>query len=252
MPLMSTAPTPRARAYAQPGQNRLLELLTETDQQLVLTHAELTSFAYNDTLVRPRRPITQVIFPTSFVGCAVTTMLDGSSIETGTIGNEGLIGLSLLFGVQSAPTETMCQIPGEGLCLPSQLFQAIVNERSALRTVLLRYTQYVLVQSGQSIACNRLHTVRQRYARWVLMAHDRVGHNHFPLTREFLAMMLGVRVASVSAAASDLRAAGVVHYSRGTVTVTDRAGLEAAACECYRVTRDEYDRLFGVTDRSGT
>ena len=249
---MSTAPASRARAYAQPGQNHLLELLPAADQRQVLSRAELTSFAYNDTLVRPRRPITQVIFPTSFIGCAVTTMADGSSIEIGTIGNEGLIGLPVLFGLQSAPTETICQIPGEGLCLPSQVFQAMLIERPALRAVLLRYTQYFLVQSGQSIACNRLHTVRQRYARWVLMAHDRVDRDQFSLTQEFLAMMLGVRIASVSAAASDLRAAGVVHYSRGIITVTNRAGLEAAACECYRVTRDEYDLVLGVRDESGT
>lgn len=242
---MSSVPRSTARAFAQPGQNRILELLPATGRERLLAHAQQRSFGLSDTLVPPNRPLRHVLFPTTCVGSALTVMGDGSAVETGTIGNEGFIGLQVLFGVGSVPDETVCQIPGEALIIPADAFATALDASSALRHVLMRYTQYVLTLSSQSTACNRLHTVPQRYARWVLMTHDRVGRDDFSLTQEFLAMMLGVRRASVSVAASALRDAGVVDYNRGAVRVVDRPGLEGASCECYRATRDEYDRLLG-------
>jgi CRP-like cAMP-binding protein len=248
---ISATPSATARRFAAPGSNRLLELLPDADRQQLLARAERRTFVHRDVLVPAGRPIERVYFLTSAIGSALTIMADGSAIETGTVGNEGCIGLQVLFGVERVPGETICQVPGDGFVLRASVFRDLLGASPALVQLLLRYAQLFLIQSSQSTACNRLHTVEQRYARWVLMTHDRRGSDAFALTQEFLAMMLGVRRASVSVAASALRQAGLLDYHRGGVRIIDRAGLEAAACECYRVTRDEYERALGTSSDHG-
>ena len=162
----------------------------------------------------------------------------------GVVGREGMAGVPAFLGADRSPTEVFCQIPGECLRLPVAVFKEEVRQDGPFRAVIQRYTQALLNLVFQSTACNHHHTVDSRCARWLLMTHDRVGADEMPLTQEILAMMLGVRRASVTEAAGVLQRAGFIIYRRGRLTILDRAGLEAAACECYRVVRDEFDRLL--------
>jgi CRP-like cAMP-binding protein len=172
-------------------------------------------------------------------------VLDDLRTRWRTRGNEGLVGLAALLGAEGSESQTLAEIPGTALRLPAAVLVAAVDAQPALRRLLLRYTQAYLTQVAQGAACNRLHGIEARCARWLLMTHDRVGGSDaFPLTQEFLAIMLGVRRAGVSVAAGALQDAGLIRYRRGGIRVLDRAGLEAAACECYGVVRRQYDRLL--------
>ncbi len=177
----------------------------------------------------------------------VSTGNSGDSIEVATIGYEGIIGLPLFLGGTSATIEIFVQVPGEGLHMPSDAFQRHIAREESLVRALLRYTQALIIQIAQCAACNAHHTMVGRCARWLLQTHDRAKADSFLLTHEFLGRMLGVRRASVSEAAQALQDLKLIHYSRGTVTVLDRDGLEKAACECYRLIANEYDTLFPAT-----
>lgn len=172
-------------------------------------------------------------------------MDSGESIETGTIGNEGFVGIPVLLDVETTPNEVICQYEGDALVVSASDVRTLLDRSPAARSLLGRYTQAYLVQSSQATACNQLHQVGQRSAKRLLMTHDRTGSHEFHLTQEFLSIILGVRRASVSVAAEALKQAGIITYHRGMITIRDRAALEAAACECYSVTREEYDRLIG-------
>jgi CRP-like cAMP-binding protein len=165
-------------------------------------------------------------------------------VEVGTVGNEGMLGLPVFLGADSSPGAAFCQVPGRALRMPAEALRAAASVEGPLRDLLQRYAQALMDQIAQSAACNRAHSTEERLCRWLLMTHDRVGADRFPLTQEFLGQMLGVRRAGVSATASILQRAGFIRYSRGTITITDRAGLESASCGCYRVVRDEFDRLL--------
>ncbi len=175
----------------------------------------------------------------------VTTMEDGSTVEVVTVGNEGIVGLPVFLGTGSMPMEVFIQIDGDAVTLPAHLFRDASSNGGALRPLLDRYTQALLSRIAQSGACNRLHPIDQRCARWLLMSHDRVPGDDFSLTQEFLSQMLGVRRASVTTAATILQRAGYIRYRRGRIRIADREGLESASCECYRVIRSEYERLIG-------
>jgi CRP-like cAMP-binding protein len=173
-------------------------------------------------------------------------MADGSAVEVGTVGREGLVGLVIVLGGAASPTVTLCQIPGTARRITAERLAEAVEARPALRRLLLRYAQGYLTQVAQGAACNRLHGIEARCARWLLMTHDRVGGaDTFPLKQEFLAVMLGVRRAGVTVAAGALQDAGLIRYRRGSIRVLDRAGLEAASCECYGLVREQYARLLG-------
>jgi CRP-like cAMP-binding protein len=170
---------------------------------------------------------------------------EGRAVEFATVGNEGFVGVAPLLGVESMPTRCLSQIPGAASRMEAGAFRAAQDANPAFRALLLRYTLALLNQIAQTAACNRAHPIEERCARWLLMTHDRVnGDKHFPLTQEFLAQMLGVRRASVSVAQAILHRAGLIRYTRGTISVLDRAGLEAASCPCYGVIRAEHERLL--------
>jgi CRP-like cAMP-binding protein len=172
-------------------------------------------------------------------------MANGSAIEVGTIGNEGVTGISVLLGAHASTNETFVQIPGTAHRVAADELVREIDARPALRHLLNLYAEAYLTQVAQTAACNRLHDIESRCARWLLMTHDRVGQaEQFPLKQEFLAIMLGVRRAGVSVAASALQDAGLIHYTRGSIRVLDRAGLEAVACECYGIVRQHFDRLL--------
>jgi CRP-like cAMP-binding protein len=175
----------------------------------------------------------------------VSQLSDGSSVEVGLTGFEGMAGLPVVLGVDRSPHECMAQIPDGAVRASSR---AIINEfkrGGALQHLLLRYAQSLMLQISQVATCNRVHLVEERLARWLLMSQDRCVGDDLPLTQEFIAMMLGVRRAGVTGAAVSLQAEGLISYSRGHITITDRAGLEDFACECYEVVKAEFDRPPG-------
>jgi CRP-like cAMP-binding protein len=190
------------------------------------------------------QPVDHVWFPLSSVFSLLAVMGDGRSVEVATIGNEGFVGLPVfLQGRYTSGQMAFCQVPGGAVRIASTRFNDLVSGSDPLQALLHRYTLALLTQIGQSSACNRLHTLVQRCARWILMTHDRAGRDEFTLTQEFLAQMLGVRRAGVNEAMQELQERGLVTYARGQIAVTDRGGLEATACECYALIRDEHERL---------
>jgi CRP-like cAMP-binding protein len=177
----------------------------------------------------------------------VIDMSDGGTVEVGTVGREGMAGLPVLNGAERSPTRVYCQVP-PCVCrrVPAAAFVAELKRAGPLQTLAHKYAQANLNLSAQSTACNSLHPVEERLARWLLMTHDRVGGDDLNLTQQIVSEMLGVRRATVTTAAGVLQKAGLIAYRRGRITVLDRGGLEVAACECYKVVRAEFDRLLGA------
>ena len=230
--------------------NQLLRLLARQSPAAYERLAELLESVDLDTkvvLYEPGEPITHVYFPQTGAYSIVKIMESGARVEVGTVGCEGMIGLPVFLGAESTPTQCFAQIGGSAWRLSAAAFRSVVPAADALHRILQRYAQYLFDQAAQGVACNRLHAVEARCARWLLMTHDRVGDApSFPLTHEFLSYMLGVRRASVSVAAESLQRAGLIRYSRGKMTIVDRAGLEAASCECYRTDSADLERLLGA------
>ncbi len=228
----------------RPDRNRLLAALPGKDLDRLAARMTTVPLAVRDLLYRARGPIDHVYFPLDGVLSQIVVMEDGGAVEVGTVGHEGMVGLSVALGDPQSPVETFCQVPGRAARLPADDFRAEADRGGPLAALVLRYSLAVAAMAAQSAACNRLHSVDERCARWLLMTHDRVGSDRFQLTQEFLALMLGVRRASVTVAAGMLQKAGVIDYTRGKITVTDRPRLEAASCECYRAVRAEFERLL--------
>jgi len=229
--------------------NRLLGLLSSGDYQRLRPHLHRVPLGYRQSLYRARQRLGFVYFIESGVGSLVNTMANGQAAEVGTIGNEGIVGLPLLLGDDRAPTSVYVQVPGMGLRMTAARFSAELARSASMRTVMLRYAHALFNQVAQSAACNHFHTLQQRCCRWMLMTHDRMQSDEFLLTQEFLAMMLGVQRTGVSLAAGALQRAGLIRYSRGVVTILDRGGLQQRACECYDLSRREFDRLLGKSPR---
>jgi CRP-like cAMP-binding protein len=173
----------------------------------------------------------------------VLTLADGATVEVGVIGIDGVVGLPILLGAGTVPGETFIQVAGSGFRIDAALLKEEFERAGQLRSHLQKYVQAYLIQSAQNAACNRLHTISERLARWILTCHDRVQSDRMPLTHEFLGQMLGAPRTTVTLAAGILHEAGLIDYSRGHVTIRNRRKLERVACECYRVVRDEFQRL---------
>jgi len=229
--------------------NRLLQLLSPKDYERLRPHLHRVGLKYRQSLYRSNKPIEWVYFIESGVGSLVNTMKNGQAAEVGTVGNEGVVGLPLLFGDNKAPTSLYVQVPGEGVRIEATLFNKQMTQSASIRAVMLRYAHACFNQVAQSAACNHFHTLEQRCCRWLLMTHDRMPSKEFLLTQEFLAMMLGVQRTGVSAAAGALQKAGLIRYVRGVVTMLDQPGLELRSCECYGVSKKEFDRLLGKAER---
>jgi CRP-like cAMP-binding protein len=233
------------RNAADRHDNRLLGLLPPSDYERLRPHLRRIPLEYRQSLYRANKPIGFVYFIETGVGSLVNTMANGEAAEVGTIGNEGMVGLPLVWGDDRAPTSVYVQVPGVGLRMKSSLFTQELARSGSMRTVMLRYGHAFFNQVAQSAACNHFHSIEQRCCRWMLMTHDRMQSDQFLLTQEFLAMMLGVQRTGVTAAAGGLQRAGFIRYKRGNVTILDRRGLERRSCECYRVSKKEFDRLLG-------
>ena len=243
--MSSTTSPPPPSAQALEG-NRLLALLEPETRRRILPALKLISLEMSHTLYQPDRVITHIYFPLTAVTSVLSEMDDGTTVEVATIGREGMVGLSVFLGDETAFLRTITQIPGTALSMGRDDFlQVVEDKKSGLQPILLRYTQALFSQLAQQSACNRSHNIEERCARWILMTQDRVGHDEFPLTQEFLAYMLGARRASVTIAAGILARAGLIRYTRGKIHVVDRARLEEASCECYGIIQREYERLIG-------
>ena len=206
---------------------------------------ERVSLSARKIIVQPNEPITHLWFPVTAVFSIITILPDGRAVEVGTAGPEGMVGLPVLLGVDSMPRQVFAQIAGDALRIDRAAFAMAVERHPGFHARLLRYAQAYIDDIAQSVACNRLHTLEQRCARWILKTHDRVRGDYLPLTQQFLAFMLGVRRAGVSVAADSLQRAGLIRYQRGKVTVLDRDALEEVACPCYRINRENFRRIMG-------
>ena len=229
----------------EPPTNRLLALLTPRDYASLRPHLERLPLVYGQSLYQADEKLEFVYFIETGVGSLVNTMANGQAAEVGTIGNEGVVGLPLVLGDDRAPTAVYIQVPGEGLRMKAPLFRQALAQSPALQVVMLRYVHALFNQVAQSAACNHFHSLEQRCCRWLLMTRDRMDTDKFLLTQEFLAMMLGVQRPGVSIAAGGLQRAGLITYTRGHVTILDVVGLQKLSCECYGVSKKEFDRLLG-------
>lgn len=216
---------------------RAMEALRFSLVPVTLKNAEII-YDYDEAMEK-------VIFPTGSVISVLLEMSDGDTAEVGIIGREGMTGLAIVLGQSSTNQRSIVQIPNGALSMSAASFRAAVEAEPDLKAISLCYAQAVLMGALQLSACNSLHPTDERCARWLLMAHDRVGDNLLHLTQEFLSQMLGVRRASVAVAASALQAAGFISYSRGRIVIRNRVGLETASCECYETMEREWKALMG-------
>ena len=235
----------RAPAPDRPSANRLLAALPRAEYLRLLPHLEPVSLALGQSLYAAHTSIPYVWFIERGVVSVFRVTQEGALIEIAMIGHEGMVGLAVFLGTGGMLSQALVQIPVTGVRMPATVFRREVRAGSPLHDLLHRYTQAYINQVVQGMVCNRVHSIAQRCARWLLLTHDRVDSDQLPLTQAFLAHMLGVRRASVGTVASTLQKAGLIRYSRGVITILDRSGLEAAACECYRIIKAEYDRLRG-------
>jgi len=223
--------------------NRLLVAIPQEDLERFFSDLHPVSLSLRQVLHEVGAPLEDVYFIEQGVASVLTNMADGSTIEVGMIGMEGMVGVPALLGGKTSVQKVIVQIPGTALRMNAALCKAAFDQSEAIRRVVLRFTEAVLNLSAQTAACNRLHTIEQRCARWMLMAVDRVQSDEIPLTHEFLSSMLGVRRAGVTNTAGELQSSGLIRYHRGLLTIVDRDGLEMTACECYRI---DHDRLNGL------
>jgi CRP-like cAMP-binding protein len=225
--------------------NRLLSSLPAQEKGRLSPFLEEVELKLRQTLLEVGQPIKYVYFPDDSVTSTVVQTVDGGTIEVGLMGTEGMVGLSLLLGIEKSNTTVFAQIPGKATRMKAVDFNEHVREkRGALYTLLQRYTNAFMGMVAQVAACNNQHSLEERMCRWILLTHDRVQRDEFILTQEFLSQMLGVRRPSVSVVASTLQNAGMIRYTRGSVTVTDRRGLESASCECYGLIVEMMDSVF--------
>lgn len=239
------AATPSVANHRVATGNSFLDSLPEATRGRLVPLLELKRVKRGQELSRPDEPFVEVLFPIRSVISTVTLTADGAAVEVGLTGHEGLSPLPIAFGSLTSRHATMVQIPDSALSIDAKAFLAEFRSDLDLREHCSRYAEYSFSAATQFAACNGIHPVEERYARWLLMASDRVGATEFNLTQEYSAQMLGVRRATVTNIALALAKKGLITYKRGTVLVTDRAGLEDAACECYAAVNTDLQRLMG-------
>jgi CRP-like cAMP-binding protein len=237
-------PVTTANTFHRTGENRILATLSDEEYERLKPHMEIVLLEPKQILTESNEPIEHIYFPRSGVMSLMTVLENGTAIEMATIGNEGMTGIPVFLGANSTPTQTFSQVPGDAVKIPSDAFRREIDRGGTLHDMSQRYTMVVFNQIAQTAACNAAHPIEQRCARWLLMTHDRAAEDEYYLTQEFLAQMLGVRRATVNKVATALQDDGLIRYNRGTMAIVDRKGLEASACECYRLVRDTFDQLF--------
>lgn len=234
-------PQPEIRSEAE---NRLLSKLPNEELELLRPHMETVSLGHGHPLIKPQEPIPYIYFPINALASLVTLLEDGSTVEAGSVGREGMVGVPVLLDAGTTPMQTLIQIPGDLIRINAGVLKEAFDQGGALHSLMHRYIHTLFVVASQSAACNRRHYVDARLARWLLMSSDGIASNSLALTQEFLATMLGVRRSGVTEAAIKLQSMNLIRYYRGYVEILDREGLEQYTCECYRMVKDEYDRLL--------
>lgn len=238
---MSTLPV-----HPTPSFNHLLARLSESEYGDIAPDLYPVHLHRKVVVGERDKPATNVYFPCGGVLSVLAFMESGAAVEVGTIGKEGFFGLELLVGGNEWTETTVCQVEGPCLRMPVTAFRAAIAGDTPLRRVTQRYLMAYLALVSQSVACNRLHNVEERFARWVLMMHDRVDGDEFFLTQDFIADMLGVHRPSVSLVAGAFQQAGFIKYSRGAMHILNREGLEEASCECYATNVAQFARLMAA------
>jgi CRP-like cAMP-binding protein len=227
-----------------PSQNHLLAALPAAERGRLIPHLELVPMPLGAVLYEAGNELRHVYFPTTSIVSLLYVMRDGASAEIAVVGNEGIIGVALFMGSETMPNRAVVQSAGHAYRLKGHLLKQEFNRSGELQHLLLRYTQALLTQMAQTAVCNRHHSLDQQLCRWLLLSLDRLPSTELVMTQELIANMLGVRREGVTEAAGNLQKAGLISYRRGRITVLDRAGLEARACECYAVVKKEFDRLL--------
>jgi len=222
--------------------NGLLAALSPEDVERFFSYLEPVSFLIGNIIYEVGAPLEDVYFIEQGVASVLTNLTNGSVIEVGMIGREGMVGVPVLLGDETSVQRVIVQVPGTALRMKAARCKTAFDESAAVRRVLLRFTAAILNMSAQSAACNRAHSMKQRCARWLLMSSDRIQSDVVPMTHEFLSSMLGVRRTGVTAIAGELQRSGLIRYRRGQVTIVDHGGLEATACECYRIDHARFEQ----------
>jgi len=227
-----------------PRQNHLLAVLPADERERLFPHLEFVPMPLGDVLYESGRELRHVYFPTTSIVSLLYVLIDGASAEIAVVGNEGIVGVSLFMGGETTPSRAVVQSAGHAYRLKGQLLKDEFYRGGEMQRLLLRYTQALLTQMAQTAVCNRHHSLDQQLCRWLLLSLDRLPSNELVMTQELIANMLGVRREGVTEAAGNLQRDGLVDYRRGHITVRNRPGLEARACECYAVVKREFDRLL--------
>src|SRR5437764_14847262 len=233
------------RAAAQsPKENRLLAAMPDADYEALMPSLERVAMPLGQSVYEGGEAQGFVYFPTNSIVSLLYVLADGATAEIAVTGNEGLVGIALFMGGETTPSRAVVQSAGNGYRLRASLLKKEFERGGALQHLLLRFTQALITQMTQTAVCNRHHSVDQQLCRWLLLSLDRLPGTELVMTQEMIANMLGVRREGVTEAAGKLQAAGLIEYSRGKITVLERARLEARVCECYAVVKKEYDRLL--------
>jgi CRP-like cAMP-binding protein len=227
-----------------PRQNHLLSALPDTEYERMLPHLELVKMPLGKVIYESGEELRYVYFPTNCIVSLLYVMENGASAEIAVIGNEGIVGLALFMGGETMPNRAVVQSAGYAYRLRSAMVKQEFGLNGPLLRLLLRYTQALITQMGQTAVCNRHHSVDQQLCRWLLLSLDRLDSDQLVMTQELIANMLGVRREGVTEAAGKLHSAGLIDYRRGHITVLDRPGLEKRVYECYEVVKKEFDRLL--------
>ena len=237
----------------EPRQNHLLAALPPDNYERLYPYLERVPLPFGHVLSEPGIPMHHVYFPTDAIVSRLYILEDGASAEIAVVGNEGIVGISLFMGGETSNRRTVVESAGHAYRVKGRVLRDEFYRADALRNILLRYTQAVLTQMAQTAVCNRHHSLDQQFCRWLLSRLDRMSTNALTITQDLIANMLGVRRESITEAAGNLQKAGLIEYRRGHITVLNRAGLQARACECYAVVKKEFDRLLpeGIAPQSG-
>jgi CRP-like cAMP-binding protein len=232
-------------------QNALLAALPEAVQQRLAPDLKLVDLPLGKVLYESGDERHYAYFPTESIIASLCVLASGSSAETAMIGNEGMVGVALVMGGEYTPSRAIVQSAGHAFQLPRQALMAEFDHGEELQELLLRYVQALITQTAQTVVCNRHHSIDQRLCRWLLLSLDRLPSNRLTMTQASIADMLGVRREGVTEAGCKLQKKGVIEYHRGNITVIDRRRLEALSCECYAVTKREFDRLIPARSLHG-
>ncbi len=227
-----------------PLDNHLLASLPQDVYDCLLPHLEPVSFALGQVIYESGGQMMHVYFPTASIVSLLYLMANGATAEIGVVGYEGVVGVALFLGGDTTPNRAVVQSAGQAYQMQASVLREEFERGGEFQLRLLRYTQALLTQISQTAVCNRLHTVEQQLCRWLLLSHDRLRSDRLVMTQDLISNMLGVRREGVTVAARHLKDRGLISYVRGTIRLVDRAGLEAAVCECYGVVKTEYDRLL--------